>query len=131
MSTVNTTKVECDELTAKSGTGLPDNLKALTPFCYGCIQSNVLINSVNVSSLTTKAEGYTLTMSNSASNANYLILSTRDGNERAISYTISYFNARSPSGLAKTKNQFTLIPKTDTAISTGGGDLSFIVFDKV
>ena len=129
MSTVNATKVECDELTAKAGSDIPNNLKALTPLCYGCIQSGVLRRNVNVSSITTVSNGITVTMNNPAKYGTYALLATRDGSDAKIAQSVSFYYSGAGASVRKSLQTFTLIPKENTSILTNAGEVNFLAFE--
>lgn len=129
MGTVNCDTVQTDELTAKDGTGIPNNLKALTPLCYGCIQSGVLRRNVNVSSITTIANGITVTMINPAKYGTYALFATRDGSDAKIVQSISFYYSGAGASVRKTLQKFTLIPKENTNILTNAGEINFLAFE--
>ena len=128
MSTLKAGAVQTDAVKAKDGEGLPNNLRNLTPFCYGVVRGRTLIESLNVASLTIRNEGVKVNMMSAASSVNYIVVATRDGDESTKIQTVTYFR---PSGdNAKTTTTFTVIPKADTLVETDAGEISFMVFDK-
>ena len=126
MSTVNATKVECDELTAKNGTGLPDNLTPLTPHCYGSAQKSAPVNTVNVSSIIVGAKSFVITMINDATNVNYTILCNRNGGGTDnTTSTAAYLDYTS----GKTTSTFEIFCKVNGNALTSVNEFSFAVYD--
>ena len=137
MGTVNSAKVETDELTGKSGSSIPENLKMLTPLCYGIIRSSVLYDAVNVSSLTYTSNPPAktralITMKEPAPNDFYTLHLGRDGDETAHNYTANFFWSGFPDQTKKQPDRFTLFAKIDNnpVDFTAVGEVSFLVFSK-
>lgn len=129
MGTVTSDKVQTDDVIAKNGAGIPNNLRSLTPLCYGCIQYTVLTESMNVASIKVKTTSFRVTMNKPASDVRYVILATRDGDGTA-NYTVTYGNAGGGLDTDKTTLEFSLFSKADASVGLNSRDLSFMVFDK-
>ena len=129
MSTIKAATVQTDTVAAKDGQGIPNNLKMLTPLCYGVISSKSLVESFGVSSIEIGTQGIKVNMMSAASSVNYSVVATRDGDESSKVQTIGYFRA-SGSASSKTTTAFSLIPKADSLVETDAGEISFMVFDK-
>lgn len=126
MSTLKAATVQTDTVAAKDGQGIPNNLRMLTPFCYGTVNLKTPQNSHNVSSVTVDGDTFVISFINAASSTAYSIVSMRNGDENdSYTYTTSY-----ASGATKTTAQFRLTCRRSNEATKDANEFSFLVFDK-
>lgn len=131
MSSIEAKKIQTDELTNVAGNDIPNNMKPLTPLCYGTLRQSKLEGSFNVSSVTYSGVAATITMISPAATDEYPITLARDGSASLNTYTINYYWSGQTPELRKTANKFVLLAKTDTGTPEWAnvGEVSFITFE--
>ena len=126
MSTVNATKVECDEITAKSGAGIPNNLLPLTLAAKINFNGEKAVQkareSINISTVTYNSTGiYTFNFGVAQPSANYTIVST--GGNTAGSTTITTIKG------TPTTTSFNLELRDSNGVAKDGEYISILIFE--